>query len=79
MNNLSSQIVCGSLLQYADNTALMCSGLTLNMHMVHQQLSDDLSHLLSWVKQSKMQLNIENLVLCGFDLIHYCVFHPLIL
>ena len=34
-----------------------CSGPTLNA--VHQYLSDDLSRLLSWIKQSKMWLNIE--------------------
>ena len=57
MNNLSSQVTCGSLLQYADDTALICAGSTLSV--VHQQLCDDLSRLLSWVNQSKMQLNIE--------------------
>ena len=41
MNDLSSQINLRSLLQYADDTALICSGFTLNV--VHQQLSDDLS------------------------------------
>ena len=57
MNDLSSQITGGTLLQYADDTALICSGSTLDV--VHQCLSDNLSCLLSWVKQSKMQLNIE--------------------
>ena len=57
MNDLSSQITGGTLLQYANDTALICSGSTLDV--VHQCLSDDLSCLLSWVKQSKMQLNIE--------------------
>ena len=55
--DLSSRITDGTLLYYADDTALICSGPTLNV--VHQYLSDDLSHLLSWVKQSKMRLNIE--------------------
>ena len=57
MNDLSSQVTGGTLLQYADDTALICSGSTLDV--VHQCLSDDLSCLLSWVRQSKMQLNIE--------------------
>ena len=49
MNNLSSQVIDGTLLQYADDTVLICSGPTLSV--VHQHLSDDLSHLLFWVKQ----------------------------
>ena len=64
MNNLSSQITCGSLLQYADDTALICAGSTLSV--VHQQLCDDLSHLLSWVNQSKMQLIIEKSIIMWF-------------
>ena len=65
MNDLSSQLFCGCLLQYADDTALICSGPTLNV--VHQQLSDDLTRLLSWVKQSKMQLNIEKSSIMWFQ------------
>ena len=57
MNDLSSQVTGRTLLQYADDTALICSGSTLDV--VHQCLSDDLSCLLSWVRQSKMPLNIE--------------------
>ena len=56
----------------ANQTALICSGSTLDV--VHQCLSDDLSCLLSWVKQSKMQLNIEK-----FETVLYHIFHPLML
>ena len=48
MNDLSSQLTGGTLLQYADNKSLICSGPTSNA--VHQHLSDDVSGLLSWVK-----------------------------
>ena len=65
MNDLSLQMTGGTLLQYADDTALICSGSTLDV--VHQCLSDDLSCLLSWVKQSKMQLNIEKSSIMWFQ------------
>ena len=45
MNDLSLQMTGGTLLQYADDIALICSGSTLDV--VHQCLSDDLSCLLS--------------------------------
>ena len=65
MNDLSLQMTGGTLLQYADDTALICSGSTLDV--VHQCLSDDLSCLLSWVKQSKMRLNIEKSSIMWFQ------------
>ena len=55
MNNMSSQIVHGRLLQYADDAALICSGPTIDD--VHKQLLEDLSKLSIWIQQSKMQLN----------------------
>ena len=42
---------------YADDTALVCSGPTPSI--VYQYLMDNLSHILSWIIQSKMQLNTE--------------------
>ena len=49
----------GSLIQYADDTALLCSG--ANPRDVHQLLSEDLFCLANshWISQSKMRLNIE--------------------
>ena len=55
MNNMSSQIVHGRLLQYADDTALIYSGPTMDDD--HKQLSVDLSKHSIWKQQSKMQLN----------------------
>ena len=45
------------LVQYADDTALICSD--VNQDVVHQHLLKDLKHLDVWIKQSKMQLNTD--------------------
>ena len=47
----------GKLLQYADDTVLICTGPSLEI--VRECLSQDLSHLLSWIKQSKMRFNTK--------------------
>jgi len=47
----------GKLLQYADDTALICTSSTVDQ--VYEFLSQDLSYLLVCIKQSKMQLNIR--------------------
>ena len=45
MNSMTSQVVNGTLLQYVDDTALICSGLTFDA--VQKCLSEDLHHLSS--------------------------------
>ena len=54
---MPSQIKHGRLLQYADDTVLLCSG--ANPRDVHWLLSEDLFCLTRWISQSKMRLNIE--------------------
>ena len=46
----------GKLLQYADDTALICSG--TDFAEVHRCLTEDLHSLSTWLTQSKMKLNI---------------------
>lgn len=57
VNDIPLQIKHGQLLQYADDTALLCSGPT--PEDVHRLLSEDLLCLTHWISQSKMRLNIE--------------------
>ena len=57
MNSMTSQVVNGTLLQYADDTALICSGPTFDA--VHKCLSEDLHHLSSWIKQSRLKFNVK--------------------
>jgi len=56
MNGMPSQVKHGKLLQYADDTALICSGTSVDD--VHKCLTEDLQSLCLWIKQSKMKLNI---------------------
>ena len=57
VNDMPSQIRHGKLLQYADDTALICSG--INQDIAHQHLSEDLEQLARWIEQSKMRLNAD--------------------
>ena len=52
-----SQIKHGQLLQYADDSARLCS--SANPRDVHRLLSEDLLCLSHWISQSKMLFNIE--------------------
>ena len=56
MNEMPSQVSHGRLLQYADDTALICSG--IDLAEVHRGLTEDLQSLSAWIAQSKMKLNI---------------------
>jgi len=56
MNDMPSQIYFGKLLQYADDTALICTG--VDYFEVQRQLSEDLKLLSEWLSLSRMQLNI---------------------
>ena len=58
VNNMPSQVKHGWLLQYADDTALLCSGANPR-DVVHRMLSEDLLCLTRWISQSKMWLNLE--------------------
>ena len=57
VNEMSAQVTNGKLLQFADDTALICSGTT--QAVVQQNMSNDLSQLAIWIRNSKMQLNIS--------------------
>ena len=56
MNEMPSQVRHGRLLQYADDTALICSG--ADFAEVHHGLTEDLQSLSAWIARSKMKLNI---------------------
>ena len=56
VNAMPSVVEHGKLLQFADDTTLICSG--PDVDTVREQLSHDLSLLSSWISFSKMRLNI---------------------
>ena len=56
MNDMPSQVHNGKLLQYADDTALICTG--GDYCEVHNHVTTDLQHISNWITSSKMQLNI---------------------
>jgi len=65
-NDMPSQVKHGKLLQYADYTALICSG--TSTEEVHRCLSADLQSLSSWITQSKIKLNITKSSVMWFTL-----------
>ena len=56
VNDMPSQVSHGKLLQYADDTALICSG--TDFAEVHRCLTEDLHSLSAWLTQSKKKLNV---------------------
>ena len=64
VNAMPSLVKCGRLLQFADDTTLICSGDTHNE--VQQQLEHDLELLLFWISSSKMKLNTSKSSLMWF-------------
>ena len=52
-----SQMKNGRLLQYVDDTALICSA--ASPEVTHQLLSEDLLRLTRWITQSRMRLDVE--------------------
>ena len=56
MNDMQSQVHNGKLLQYADDTTLICTG--DDCCEVHNHLTTDLQYISNWITSSKMQLNI---------------------
>ena len=66
VNSLPSQVTDGVLLQYADDTTLVCSGVSplAAAEVMNQQLQ--LVH--DWIVSNKMQLNFQSdVVLCIFE------------
>ena len=66
VNEMPLKVQHSCLLQFADDTCLICAGDTSDI--VAKTLQDDLTTLSGWFTESKMQLNIKNLVLCGLVL-----------
>ena len=56
VNNMPKQVQHGPLLQFADDTCLICCG--SSSERVSKLLSEDLSLLSSWIAQSRMQVNV---------------------
>ena len=63
---MPSQVSHGRLLQYADDTALICSG--IDLAEVHCGLTEDLQSLSAWIARSKMKLNIAKSSVMWFKL-----------
>ena len=55
MNSLPSQVTQGLLLQYVDDTTLICSGSSPDI--VATMMSTQLSRIQSWIDKSRMKLN----------------------
>lgn len=56
MNDIPSQVHNGKLLQYTDDTALICTG--DDYCEVYNHLTTDLQYISNWITSSKMKLNI---------------------
>ena len=57
MNDMAQHVKHGTLLQFADDTALICSG--GDCYDVHRQISEDLLTVSNWIASSKMRLNVS--------------------
>ena len=64
MNNMPLQVKNGVLVQFADDTCIICSGKT--HEEVSEMLCNDLCSLSSWIRNSHMEVNVRNQMLCGF-------------
>ena len=65
MNSLPSQVTQGLLLQYADDTTLICSGSTPDI--VTTTVSIQLSYIQSWINRSRMKLNFTKSCVLWFS------------
>ena len=55
--HMAQHVKHGTLLQFADDTALICSG--GDCYDVHRQISEDLLTVSNWIVSSKMRLNVS--------------------
>ena len=65
VNDMPSLVHHGNLLQFADDTTLICSGDTCE-----KKLSHDLELISKWISQSKMQLNVKKSSVMWFSSKH---------
>ena len=75
VNEMPSQVQHGCLLQFADDTCLICAGNSPGI--VARMLQDDLCVLSNWVALSKMNLNKSNVI--WFSIKHLVTSPPPIL
>ena len=66
VNNMPKQVQHGPLLQFADDTCLICCG--SSSESVSKLLSEDLSLLSSWTAQSRMQVNVGKSYIMWFKI-----------
>ena len=66
VNEMPLKVQHGCLLQFADDTCLICAGDTSDI--VAKTLQDDLTTLSGWVTESKMQLNIKKSSIMWFGI-----------
>ena len=64
MNTLPSQLTDGLLLQYADVTTVICSGVTTAA--VQTTMCSLLSIIQQWIQQSKMKINFRKISVMWF-------------
>ena len=77
VNEMPSQVRHGCLLQFADDTCLICAGNSPGV--VARPLQDDLSVLSNWVALSKMKLNFNKSNVMWFNVKHLATSPPPIL
>ena len=65
MNSLPSQVTQGLLLQYADDTTLICSSSTPDI--IATTVSIQLSHIQSWIDRSRMKLKFTKSCVLWFS------------
>ena len=68
VNDMPSLVHHGNLLQFADDTTLICSGYTCEE--VEKKLSHNLELISKWISQSKMRLNINKSSVMWFSSKH---------
>ena len=77
VNEMPSQVRHGCLLQFADDTCLICAGNSPGV--VARLLQDDLSVLSNWVALSKMKLNLNKSNVMWFNVMRLATSPPPIL
>ena len=77
VNDMPLQVSNGCLLQFADDTCLICSGDSTDA--VAKMLKDDLCDLSQWITISKMKLNLKKSSVMWFSIKQPSVPQPPIL